>query len=167
VPERGQEVAACYEITRGDIYLDFVNSGRSACTFTVTDNSYGHSPQTFEVAPGGTLRRGLSLAASHSWYDFTVTCGTDPAFIRRFAGHVETRFPSLSNPTLSTGAVTATNASNNGGPVLFDQEGPECRLRCAGVDPSAAMSKASSSDSASPEVSWIDEIGWQDLATAV
>jgi phospholipase C len=133
----GQEVTACYEITRGDIYLEFVNSGRGACTFTVTDNSYGHSPQTFEVAPGSTLRRGLSLAASHSWYDFTVTCGTDPAFIRRFAGHVETRFPSVSDPTLSTGAVTATNASSNGGSVLFDQEGPECRLRCAGVDPSA------------------------------
>jgi phospholipase C len=97
-----QEVTARYEGRRGDIDLSFANSGRTACTFTITDNSYGQSPQTFEVAPGCTLRRGLSLAASHSWYDLTVTCSTDPAFMRRFAGHVETGLPSVSDPTLST-----------------------------------------------------------------
>jgi phospholipase C len=101
----GQEVTARYEGRRGNIHLSFENSGRTACTFTIMDNSYGESPQSFEVAPGCTLRRDLSLEASHSWYDLTVTCSTDAAFMRRFAGHVETGLPSVSDPTLSTGAV--------------------------------------------------------------
>jgi phospholipase C len=100
----GQEVTARYEGRRGDIHLSFENSGRTACTFTIMDNSYGESPQSFEVAPGCTLRRDLSLEASHSWYDLTVTCSTDAAFMRRFAGHVETGLPSVSDPTLSAPA---------------------------------------------------------------
>ncbi|MDB6100309.1 MAG: phospholipase phosphocholine-specific [Gammaproteobacteria bacterium] len=101
----GQEVTARYE-GRGDIHLGFENSGHTACTFTITDNSYGESPSTFEVAPGSRLRRVLALEASHSWYDLTVTCSTDAAFMRRFAGHVETGLPSVSDPTLSTGSIS-------------------------------------------------------------
>ena len=133
-----QEVTACYEVTQGDIYLNFVNSGRVACTFTVTDNSYGQSTQTLEVAPGSKLRRGFSLSASHSWYDLTVRCSVDASFMRRLAGHVETGFPSVSDPTLSTGAVTGIKSSDIHGPVLFDQEGPECRLRCSALDPAGS-----------------------------
>jgi phospholipase C len=130
-----QEVTACYEIKRGDIFLSFQNSARAACTFTVTDNSYGQPPQTFEVAPGRTPRRGLSLAASHSWYDLTVTSSADPTFMRRFAGHVETGLPGVSDPTLSTGATAQLSANGTEGPVLFDQEGPECVLRCSAIVP--------------------------------
>ena len=126
-----QEVTACYEICNGDIYLSFANSSHTASTFTVTDNSYGQSPQTFEVAPGSTLQRGLSLSASHSWYDLTVTSSADPAFVRRFAGHVETGHASVSDPTLSTGATSGITASDNRGAVLFGREGPGCTLRCS------------------------------------
>jgi phospholipase C len=132
----GQEVTACYEVAQRDIYLSFANSGRAAATFTVTDDSYGQSPQTFAVAPGGSLRRGLSLSASHGWYDLTVTCNTDPSFKRRFAGHVETGLPSISDPTLSTGAAIGANGSGNRGPALFEGEG--CRLRCSALDPSGS-----------------------------
>ena len=126
-----QEVTACYEVAQGDIFLSFMNSDRTPCTFTVTDNSYGQSARAFEVAPGRTLRRGLSLAGSHSWYDLTVTSSADPSFVRRFAGHVETGFPSVSDPTLSTGVVANSNADGNADAVVLDQEGPECRLRCS------------------------------------
>ena len=132
----GLEVTACYEVTQGDIYLNFVNSGSAPCAFTVTDNSYGQPSQIFEVAPGSTLRRGLSLSTSHGWYDLTVTCNTDPSFIRRFAGHVETGFPSMSDPTLSTGAVTGIDTSGNIGSALLSQEGPGCKIRCSASDQS-------------------------------
>ena len=99
-----QEVTAAYEGEQGGIQLTFVNSGRTPVTFTVTDNSYGQPEQKVELHPGATLQRELSLEASHSWYDLTVTSNTDAAFIRRLAGHVETGRPSVSDPVLSTGA---------------------------------------------------------------
>ena len=99
-----QEVTADYDVTRGDIQLTFVNSGRTPATFTVKDNSYGRPAQKVEAPPGATVRREVSLEASHSWYDFTVTSGADAAFLRRFAGHVETGRPSVTDPVLSTGA---------------------------------------------------------------
>ena len=99
-----QEVTADYDVARGDIQLTFVNSGRTPATFTVKDNSYGRPAQKVEVPPGATVRREVSLEASHSWYDFTVTSGADAAFLRRFAGHVETGRPSVTDPVLSTGA---------------------------------------------------------------
>jgi phospholipase C len=130
-----QEVAACYEVVHGDIYLTFFNAGRTISRFTVTDNSYGQAPQTFEVPPGGRLRRGLSLEGSHSWYDLVVTNDIDPAFIRRFAGHVETGQPSISDPTLSTGAVAgAQQPGGYRGPVLLEEDWPECRLRCSTLE---------------------------------
>ena len=125
-------MTACYEVTQGDIFLTLVNSGRAASKFTVTDNSYGHSPQVFVVPPGSTVRRGLSLEASHSWYDLIVTSDADPAFVRHFAGHVETGRPSVTDPTLSTGAVAGTGSSGSSGPVLFEV-GPECQLHCAAL----------------------------------
>jgi phospholipase C len=127
-----QEVTACYEVTQGDIFLTLVNSGRAASKFTVTDNSYGHSPQVFVVPPGSTVRRGLSLEASHGWYDLIVTSDADPAFVRHFAGHVETGRPSVTDPTLSTGAVAGTGSSGSSVPVLFEV-GPECQLHCSAL----------------------------------
>jgi len=116
----GQEVSVCYD-AHGDIRLSLSNSSATACTFTVVDNSYGQPTRTFEVAPGRVLRQGLYLAASHSWYDLTVTSSADPSFVRRLAGHVETGVASVSDPTLSTGA--AASATNPAGPVWFGEEG--------------------------------------------
>ena len=99
-----QEVTAGYESELGDIYLTFVNSGRTPATFTVTDNSYGRPAQKVEVPAGATVRREVSLQASHSWYDLTVSSSADAAFVRRFAGHVETGRAGVTDPVLSTGA---------------------------------------------------------------
>jgi phospholipase C len=99
-----QEVTAGYDTGRGDIQLTLVNAGRTPATFTVKDNSYGRPAQTVEVPPGDTVRREVSLEASHSWYDLTVTSSADAAFVRRFAGHVETGRASVTDPVLSTGA---------------------------------------------------------------
>ena len=123
----------------GDIYLTFFNAGRTLSRFTVTDNSYGQAPQTFEVSPDGRLRRGLSLEGSHNWYDLVVTNDIDPTFIRRFAGHVETGQPSISDPTLSSGAVAGAQPGGYRGPVLFEEDGPECRLRCSTLEPAGPV----------------------------
>ncbi|WZB77258.1 phospholipase domain-containing protein [Achromobacter insuavis] len=42
----------------------------------------------------------LGLAASGQWYDFAVTCSSDPAFYRRFAGRVETGAHTVSDPAM-------------------------------------------------------------------
>jgi phospholipase C len=41
-----------------------------------------------------------SLEPSAGWYDFEITSSADPSFLRRFAGHVETGAPSVSDPML-------------------------------------------------------------------
>ena len=106
-----QEVTASYDVTKGNLFLDLVNSAHTACTFTVVDNSYGEPPRTFEVAAGMTSRQDWCLSGSHGWYDITVTCSADPAFLRRLAGHVETGWPSRSDPTFSSGAVADADTS--------------------------------------------------------
>jgi phospholipase C len=53
-----------------------------------------------DVAAGGTALRHWSLADSGQWYDFAVTCSSDPAFYRRFAGRVETGRHTVSDPAM-------------------------------------------------------------------
>ncbi len=96
-----QEVTACYEVTQGDIELNLTNASAQPCTFTISDNSYGQAAQTLTVASGQTSQKLVTLAASSSWYDLIVTSSLDPSFVRRFAGHVETGKPGMSDPTLS------------------------------------------------------------------
>ena len=98
-----QEVTASHDKDLGNLHLTWVNSGPTPVTFTVTDNSYGQPPRTVKALPGIPVREDFSLHESHSWYDLTVTSAADPAFIRRFAGHVETGRASVSDPVLSGG----------------------------------------------------------------
>jgi phospholipase C len=49
---------------------------------------------------GCDLRRHLSLATSHGWYDLTITVEGDGAFLRQVAGHIETGQDSVSDPAL-------------------------------------------------------------------
>jgi phospholipase C len=53
-----------------------------------------------DVAAGGTALCHWSLADSGQWYDFAVTCSSDPAFYRRFAGRVETGRHTVSDPAM-------------------------------------------------------------------
>jgi len=95
-------VTADHQLPRGDLALNLVNSSRRPCRFTIVDNRYGQPARTVEVRPGHTACEEWKLAGSYRWYDVTVTCSTDPAFVRRLAGHVETGAPSVSDPTLSS-----------------------------------------------------------------
>jgi phospholipase C len=47
---------------------------------------------------------GWGVPAGNRWYDITVTSGADSAYVRRFAGHVETGAVSTSDPATATTA---------------------------------------------------------------
>lgn len=42
------------------------------------------------------------MAAGNRWCDITVTSSGDSAFVRRFAGHVETGAARASDPAIAT-----------------------------------------------------------------
>lgn len=64
-----------------------------------TVNSYD-SKRNGQVVlpPGSTVRQRWELAASHCWYDLTVTDARGGGWLRRFAGHHETGRPGYSDP---------------------------------------------------------------------
>ncbi|MBV7482806.1 phosphocholine-specific phospholipase C [Bordetella sp. BOR01] len=96
------EIRVCYEVTQGDVYVSFLNRGQAACTFHVRPNAYYSANQqwSFEVAAAGAVEQHWALADSGGWYDFTVTLADDPAYLRRYAGRVETGKPSISDPAM-------------------------------------------------------------------
>ncbi|MEV0171553.1 phosphocholine-specific phospholipase C [Streptomyces sp. NPDC050803] len=91
----GPEVTARH--TGDDIELTLTNKGSGTVRLKIADG-YGGPGTTLTVRPGATVKRTVDLAASRRWYDLTVTSDADPAFLRRFAGHVENGRPGVSDP---------------------------------------------------------------------
>ncbi|MFI5874315.1 phosphocholine-specific phospholipase C [Streptomyces sp. NPDC051445] len=102
---RGKAGAAGVEVAArhvGDgLELVFTHRGRGTVELKVTDG-YGGKPTTVRLRPGAVHRSTLDLRASRRWYDLTVTSAADPAFLRRFAGHVENGRPGVSDPAIVT-----------------------------------------------------------------
>ncbi|MYR41508.1 phospholipase C, phosphocholine-specific [Streptomyces sp. SID5910] len=95
----GPEVTARH--TGDDVRLTFTNAGSGTVRLRISDG-YGGPGGTVTVRPGATVRQTVGLAASRRWYDLTVTADGDPAFLRRFAGHVENGQPGVSDPAIAT-----------------------------------------------------------------
>ncbi|GAA4815142.1 phosphocholine-specific phospholipase C [Streptomyces ziwulingensis] len=95
----GPEVTARH--VRDDVELTLTNRGSGTVRLRLTD-AYGRRPRTLSVRPGATVRHTVDLTASRRWYDLTVTSEADPAFRRRFAGHVENGRAGVSDPALVT-----------------------------------------------------------------
>ncbi|OIJ66347.1 phosphocholine-specific phospholipase C [Streptomyces mangrovisoli] len=95
----GPEAVARY--AGDDIELVFTNKGSGTVNLRLTDG-YGGRPRGFRVRAGATVRYTAGLAASHRWYDLTVTSAEDPSFLRRFAGHVENGRAGMSDPAIGT-----------------------------------------------------------------
>jgi phospholipase C len=143
-----QEVAACYEVSVGDLYLDLVNSAHTECTFTISDHRYGQAPQIVRVGPLRTVQHDVCLSRSHGWYDVVVTSSADPTWVRRLAGHVETGAPSVSDPALSSAELAGPEATAHLDPAVLEKAHSPCphhghdgrdghrgfpvQLRCAG-----------------------------------
>ncbi|CAM5714078.1 phosphocholine-specific phospholipase C [Streptomyces griseomycini] len=102
---RGRDTSAGCEVTArhtgDDIRLTFVNEGSGAVRLRLADG-YAGRPTTVTVRPGATVHRTVDLRTSRRWYDLTVTSPTDPAFLRRFVGHVENGRPGVSDPAIRT-----------------------------------------------------------------
>lgn len=92
------EVAAHYDVANGNLFLKFTNAGGGIARLTVTDNAYGARERLLAVPAGAHIDEPWVLAASHHWYDLTVTSRDDATFARRYAGHVENGKPGISDP---------------------------------------------------------------------
>ncbi|GGU16815.1 phosphocholine-specific phospholipase C [Lentzea flava] len=94
----GAEVTARHE--NGNLVLRFTNAAGSVRHLKVT-NAYGGA-FALTVQPGSTVTRTIDLAASKRWYDVSVVSTEDSGYLRRFAGHVETGAPGVSDPAIRT-----------------------------------------------------------------
>jgi len=98
------EIRVCYDIANGNVFVDLINKGARPCTFTVTPLAYRtDGPWQATVAPDATSTLDWKLQDSGQWYDFAVTCSSDPAYYRRFAGRVETGRHTVSDPAMGEG----------------------------------------------------------------
>ncbi|OWA21423.1 phospholipase C, phosphocholine-specific [Streptomyces sp. CS159] len=95
----GPEVTARH---RGDdLRLTLTNSGTGTVRLRIA-NAYDGRSRTLTVRPGATVHHTVDLTRSRRWYDVTVTSEAEPAFLRRFAGHVENGRPGVSDPAIVT-----------------------------------------------------------------
>lgn len=93
------EVTARYQPDQGRIVLQLRNSGTAACRVTVKSNRYVDRTRRARVLlPGTSIESVWPVAASDHWYDFSVTSDSDPGYLRRLAGHMETGLASASDP---------------------------------------------------------------------
>ncbi|QBR40499.1 phospholipase C, phosphocholine-specific [Kerstersia gyiorum] len=102
------EIRVCYDIANGNVYLDALNPTNEACVFRITANAYFDNGAQWELnVPAGSAETTFwDLSSSGHWYDFTVRIenGRTPAWLRRFAGRVETGKDSISDPAMGTPA---------------------------------------------------------------
>jgi phospholipase C len=99
----GPEAVATHDGESCALTLVLTNAGDAAVTLTVTDAYHGDRKSTHRLRSGQHVTHAVLAQASGGWYDVTVTSDRDPAFVRRFAGHVENGRPSVSDPAISTG----------------------------------------------------------------
>ncbi|WP_431046102.1 phosphocholine-specific phospholipase C [Streptomyces sp. P1-3] len=98
----GPEVTARHVASSGNIALAMKNAGTADVHLTVT-NAYDGRKATFTVRSGATVTHTVDLRGTKRWYDLSVVSDADGAFLRRFAGHVETGAPGVSDPATITG----------------------------------------------------------------
>lgn len=95
----GPEVTARH---RGDdLRLTLTHTGTGTVRLRIA-NAHDGRTRSVTVRPGATVHHTVGLARSRRWYDVTVTSETAPAFLRRFAGHVENGRPGTSDPAIVT-----------------------------------------------------------------
>ena len=95
------ELRVCYDITNGHVMLKMLNLGKNPVKFNIRAKAYRNDGPWGATVKGGAEAEQLwELGASGQWYDFAVTCDSDPTFYRRFAGRVETGKHGVSDPAM-------------------------------------------------------------------
>ncbi|GAA3547470.1 phosphocholine-specific phospholipase C [Kribbella ginsengisoli] len=103
IAELGPEVTARHNAATGYVDLTFVNGGTKTVTFTGVDRYAPTQPYSYTVQPGTSrVVPNWGVAAGNRWYDISVTSSTDSAYLRRFAGHIETGAASTSDPAIGS-----------------------------------------------------------------
>ncbi|WP_455355254.1 phosphocholine-specific phospholipase C [Streptomyces sp. SYSU K217416] len=95
------EATARHNAATGNLDVTLTNPSGTTARLTV-NNAYGGSPRTVTVNPGAKVTLTVDLSTTKRWYDVSVTSDTTTAFLRRFAGHVETGAPGVSDPAIRT-----------------------------------------------------------------
>ena len=73
------------------ITLALQNLTASTVVFTVTNGYPTGGPWTYNVPAASTVTDTFpAVSNNYGWYDLTATASSDPLFLRRFAGHIET-----------------------------------------------------------------------------
>jgi phospholipase C len=94
------EVAEGYDVANGNLQLRLKNEGNTRCQFKIVNAYDSGKALTHTVRGGDSDTVNLDLRHVYGWYDLTITVDSDASFTRRFAGHVETGKPSMSDPAL-------------------------------------------------------------------
>jgi phospholipase C len=90
----------CEGALTGDVELRITNRSERDSSLHIKDHGYRSGDHTIVIKPGAERRLVLRLQHSHHWYDFSVTHDGAPAFLRRFAGRVETGKSGFSDPVM-------------------------------------------------------------------
>ncbi len=88
-----------------NVLVKIVNRGSGQIAVIVHDNAYKQGDVKKEVPVGGEASLSIDTRRSFGWYDFTVRIAGNDQFAKRYAGHVETGSPSMTDPAMG-GAVT-------------------------------------------------------------
>ncbi|HWN32612.1 MAG TPA: phospholipase domain-containing protein, partial [Pseudonocardia sp.] len=79
--------------------LVVANTGKVRVRATIADLTCGDSPDGVQLDPGRTHTEEIDTGRqANGWYDLRVSVDRDPAFTRRFAGHLENGANSRTGP---------------------------------------------------------------------
>jgi phospholipase C len=95
-PATGLELKARENPSTGNVDLTLTSDTARRVTIT---NAYAGTTQQLDLPKGTTTR---TITTTSRWYDVSITTDTDPTYLRRLAGHVETGTPGLSDPAIKT-----------------------------------------------------------------
>ena len=84
----------------GNVELIIKNTDNQSITIEITDNAYKSGNHTKVVAAMSSASIILDLSKSFGWYDFSIKVKSNQVFEKRYAGHVETGKPSISDPIM-------------------------------------------------------------------
>jgi phospholipase C len=86
---------------RRSVELEAHNPSDRLQTLTIAAGAYRMPPAlTQPLEPHTQSFIAMDASANGHWYDIRVGCAEDPAFLRRFAGRLETGKPGVSDPAI-------------------------------------------------------------------
>jgi phospholipase C len=100
------EALLAYDTPNNKVILTLHNAGKSTRVYEMAqDATYPLGPgesrrRTLTLAPASSLAESWDIARADHWYDLIVTVKDNPAFLRRFAGHLETGRSSKTDPAM-------------------------------------------------------------------